>query len=416
MSIIKIFVVLILLIFSISANGQKTDKKPVMNSVDFPNFYGPIQLTDKPYEHFFASYYGINSFSANEQYATVLRTTVKDHLPNENEPATLGIVDIRKKSFIPITKTHAWNFQQGCMAHWLSTNPDSLIIYNDLRKGKFVSVILNVHTKKEKKVIPYPISAVSPNGKEGISINFSRLRATRDSYGYGGDGQESKIKKVYPKDDGLFLINLENGIAKLIVSLFDIKKYVPEIKENSIAYFNHTLFSRKGSKIFWLSRAKPIGLNTTAFTVDRIGTNLKACFPYGWGGSHFDWLNDKELMVTAKYNKKMYGHIIFDVDKKNYKRLGKGLLDYDGHGTFSPDEKWMVTDTYPKNEMKEQKIYLMDMKTEAVISLGRFQNDPAYKKDWRCDLHCRWSPSGKIIGFNSTHNGTRQVYIFKLNQ
>ena len=112
----------------------------------------------------------------------------------------------------------------------------------------------------------------------------------------------------------------------------------------------------------------------------------------------------------------MYSHIIFDVDKKNYKRLGKGLLDYNGHGTFSPDEKWMVTDTYPKNEMREQKIYLMDMKTEAVISLGRFQNNPAYKKEWRCDIHCRWSPSGKIIGFNSTHNGTRQVYIFKLSQ
>ena len=183
MSMIKIFMVLILLVFSISGNGQKTEKKPVMRSVDFLDFSEPIQLTDKPYEHFFASYYGINSFSANEKYATVLRTTIKDRLPNENEPATLGIVDLRDKSFTPITKTHAWNFQQGCMAHWLSTNPDSLIIYNDLREGKFVSVILNVHTKKEKKVIPYPISAVSPNGKEAISINFSRLRATRDSYG-----------------------------------------------------------------------------------------------------------------------------------------------------------------------------------------------------------------------------------------
>ena len=134
MSIIKLFVVLILLIFSISANGQKTDKKPVMNSVDFPNFFGPIQLTDKPYEHFFASYYGINSFSANEQYATVLRTTIKDHLPNENEPATLGLVHLRNKEFIPITKTHAWNFQQGCMAHWLNTNPDSLSISFNKKK------------------------------------------------------------------------------------------------------------------------------------------------------------------------------------------------------------------------------------------------------------------------------------------
>ena len=93
----------------------------------------------------------------------------------------------------------------------------------------------------------------------------------------------------------------------------------------------------------------------------------------------------------------MYGHIIFDVDKKNYYRLGKGLLDHDGHGTFSPDGKWMVTDTYPKNEMNEQKIYLMDMNSEAVISLGRFQNNINYKKDWRCDIHCRWSPSEKLL-------------------
>ena len=112
MSMIKIFVVLILLVFSISANGQKTEKKAVVNSVDFPDFSEPIQLTDLPYEHFFASYYGINSFSANEKYATVLRTNIRDHLPNENEPATLGIVDLRDKSFIPITKTFAWNFQQ----------------------------------------------------------------------------------------------------------------------------------------------------------------------------------------------------------------------------------------------------------------------------------------------------------------
>ena len=128
------------------------------NLLNFPVVSGPIQLTFEPYEHFFASYYGINSFSANERYATVLRTKIKDHLPDENESATLGLVDLKTKSFIPLVQTSAWNFQQGCMAHWLSTNPDSLIIYNDLRQGKFVSVILNVYTKKEKKVIPFPIS------------------------------------------------------------------------------------------------------------------------------------------------------------------------------------------------------------------------------------------------------------------
>jgi len=300
------------------------------------------------------------------------------------------------------------------MAHWLSTSPDSLIIFNDLREGKFVSVIMNVHTKKEIKTIPYPISAVSPNGKEAISINFSRLRITRTDYGYGGEGQDSKAAIQFPENDGLFLVNLETGKAKLIVSISQIKNMVPEIPKEGIEYFNHTLFSRGGSKIFWLARAIP-NRNTTAFNVNRDGSNIQRCFPDNWGGSHFDWLNDDELMITASYEGKHSAHILFTVGEHNYKRLGNGLLDYDGHGTFSPDGKWMVTDTYPTKGMREQKIYLMDMETQAVLPLGRFIEPKEFSGFWRCDIHCRWSPNGDMIGFNSTHNGSRQVYIMKLN-
>ncbi|GAJ20929.1 unnamed protein product, partial [marine sediment metagenome] len=206
-----------------------------------------------------------------------------------------------------------------------------LIIFNDLREGKFVSVIMNVHTKKEIKTIPYPISAVSPNGKEAISINFSRLRITRTDYGYGGEGQDSKAAIQFPEDDGLFLVNLETGKAKLIVSISQIKNMVPEIPKEGIEYFNHTLFSHGGSKIFWLARAIP-NRNTTAFTVNRDGSNIQRCFPDNWGGSHFDWLNDDELMITASYEGKHSAHILFTVGEQNYKRLGNGLLDYDGHG------------------------------------------------------------------------------------
>ena len=46
----------------------------------------------------------------------------------------------------------------------------------------------------------------------------------------------------------------------------------------------------------------------------------------------------------------------------------------------------MVTDTYPKNGLREQKIYLMDMKTEAVLPLGRFPQPEEYTKKWRCDV------------------------------
>ncbi len=119
-------------------------------------------------------------------------------------------------------------------------------------------------------------------------------------------------------------------------------------------------------------------------------------------------------MITASYEGKHSAHILFTVGEQNYKRLGNGLLDYDGHGTFSPDGKWMVTDTYPTKGMREQKIYLMDMETQAVLPLGRFIEPKEFSSFWRCDIHCRWSPRGDMIGFNSTYSGSRQVYVFKL--
>ena len=390
-------------------------KEPNGVQVNFPKPSAPVQITADGKEYLLASYYGINSWSTDQRYVTVLQTEIKYRLPDENDVATLGLVDLHTNSFIPFAETRAWNFQQGCMAHWLATSPDSLIIFNDFREGRFVSVIMNVHSGKEIKTIPYPVSAVSPDGKEAVSINFARLRITRTDYGYGGKGQDAKVDVQFPEDDGLYLVNLESGEARLIVSIAQVKELVPEIPAEGMEYFNHTLFSRDGSKIFWLARAIP-QRNTTSLTVNRDGTNLQRCFPDGWEGSHFDWLNGDELMVTANYEAKQYAHVLFTIGKQDYKRLGNGLLDYDGHGTFSPDGKWMVTDTYPSGRLREQKIYLMDMKTETVLPLGRFAQPDAFTGYWRCDLHPRWSPQGDMIGFNSTHTGSRQVYIIRFNE
>ena len=387
--------------------GKATNSK-----VTFPMVSAPIQITKNNKEHFFASYYGINSFSSNQKYATVLETETKDRIPVVGDTATLGLVNIESQEFKPLATTRAWNFQQGCMAHWLATSPDSLIIFNDLRNDKYVSVILNVHTKKEIRVIDKPISAVSPDGKTAISINFSRLGITRKAYGYPGEGQDPQENVQSPDNDGLFIVNLATGESKLIVRISQIKDLIHDYSADDIVYFNHTLISRDGSKIFWLARTLP-SWKTSALTANIDGTDIKRCFPNDWGGSHFDWLSDNELMVTAKYETSQYAHILFTAGKNNYKRLGNGLLDYDGHGTFSPNGKWMVTDTYPSKN-GEQNIFLMHMETAATLPLGRYTQPSTYSGGWRCDIHCRWSPKGDIIGFNSTHTGSRQAYIVKL--
>jgi len=410
----RIKLIFSVIIISILFFACKVNEKDL--GVRFLDISEPVAITSGPNEHLFASYYGINSWSADQRFVSVLQTPIKYRLPTEYDPAILGLVDMETNEFIPLAETRAWNFQQSCMAHWLGTHPNSRIIYNDFVDGKFVSIIIDVHTKEKIKTIPYPIAAVSPNGKEAISINFSRLRTTRESYGYGGDGQDAKLTEQFPKDDGLFLVNLETGEAELLLSIYDVKNHVPEIPDEGIEYFNHILFSREGGKIFWLSRAIP-KRNTTSFTINRDGTNLQRCFPDNWGGSHFDWLSEDELMITGVFEGKANAHILFTVGQKNFTRLGKGILDYDGHGTFSPDGKWMVTDTYPGRGTNEQKLYLMDMASEAVLPLGRFVHPLEFRengKDAQCDLHPRWSPNGDMIGFNSVTTGERQVYILKL--
>ena len=118
--IIKRLLCVLLLVTSVAKS-----QKPLKSR--FPGIAGPVQVTNSNKEHLFASYYGINPRSKKQRFITVLDTRVWFKIPDENEPPTLGLVNLKTNAFIPLTQTRAWNFQQGCMTHWLATNPDSLL-------------------------------------------------------------------------------------------------------------------------------------------------------------------------------------------------------------------------------------------------------------------------------------------------
>lgn len=392
----------------------------VASAADFPAFSQARAVTVGPKDHLFASYYAINAWSADGRYATVLETEVKNRLPDETDVAVLGVVDAQEGNrFVPLTETRCWNFQEATMAHWLATAPQTQFIFNDLVDGKFASVIFDC-AAKSRRIIPHPISAVSPDGKWAVSINYARLRLTRPDYGYGGNGQDARSAVTWPEDDGLWLVNLETGDAKLIVSVASVRDRMPAVKDpKALAYFCHTVFSRDGSKIFWLARSVE-GLSdqkvvrkweTTAFTCNRDGREVRRCFPDGWGGSHFNWLDGERLMVTAKYNATVFSHVLFTAGQADYARLGRGVLDFDGHGVFSGDGRWMATDTYP-DKLYERKLMVLRMEDQAILPLGTYFVPELYRETYsRCDLHPRWSPDGKMLAFNSVHEGARQVYV-----
>jgi hypothetical protein len=314
----------------------------------FPEWSAPRAITSGPHDHFFASYYGINSWSPDNRYVSVLETDLNGRLPDAGEECTLGLVDTQDgHRFIPVAKTSCWNFQEAAMAHWLPDEPDTLL-YNDCRAGKFVTVILNWKTKRER-IVPYPVSAVSPDGRWAVSINYARLSLTRPDYGYAGLGQDTRESVVWPEDDGLWLVNLKTGEAKLILSVAAARPFMPQTKDGKgLAYFCHTVFSKDGKRIFFLARSvdwfdktarKASTWQTTSFTVSADGTNLRRCFKDDWAGSHFNWKDGETMLVTARWNgQKMWSHVEFTDGEEahwpRHPRLGRPLPVFAGRTVY----------------------------------------------------------------------------------
>jgi len=253
--------------------------------------------------YYFFGYYGICPWDMSGRYLLCLEVPFQDHPPGADDKATVGMVELSSGKFIPLAETRAWNFQQGAMLHWLPGTPNSEIIFNDRREGRFVSVILNVQTGEER-VLPRAISAVSRRGDLALGLNFARLQVTRPGYGYAGL-KDPFFEEMHPSEDGVYLIDLNSGADKLLVSISDVFAYhgKPSHLEVCKIWFNHTLFNTDDSRFVFLSRWNPRGVEggprkTAMFTASLDGTDLRCLIDYGLV-SHFDWKDPEHLLVWA---------------------------------------------------------------------------------------------------------------------
>ena len=400
----------------------------------FPEWGEPFAITTGPHEHLLASYYGINSWSPDHRYVSVLQTDLNGRLPKAGERCVLGLVDLQDGNrFIPIATTACWNFQEAAMAHWMN---DSEILFNDSRDGKFVAVILNWKTKEER-ILPMPVSAVSEDRTWALSVNYARLSIVRPDYGYAGKGQDARSDVEWPVDDGLWKMDLATGGTELLLSVAAARDQMPPPKRvagkpgQPLAYFCHTVISKDGKKIFFLARSidwfdvsthKTSIWETTAVTVDSDGRNLRPCFKKGWSGSHFNWAPDgsHRMLMTVIWNgeKRKPGErfnwspVEFAVGAEDkVRRIGAGVLDWDWHCLYSPDGKFMSAETYWTKNF-ERPWVLVRLADGMVKPMGAFYVPEGYRQShWRCDLHARYRPDGRQIAFNSTHEGSRQVYL-----
>ncbi|MBV7330415.1 hypothetical protein KFU94_19645 [Chloroflexi bacterium TSY] len=373
-------------------------------------------ITQGPKHHFFG-YYDISPWNQAQTHYLVLETDFHERAVEQNDEATVALVETTAGHIKPISQTRAFNLQQGSMMHWIDVGFGEEITHNDWEDGALVSRAINPETGSQR-TIHGAIAAISPTKPIAIGLNFARMRYCRKVVGYANDHYQTETLIPRPTDDGLFLLNLQTGASRLLLSLADLTEIlaVPELL-NQPHWFNHVLFNTDGSRLLFFCRvAKPEGGHLSSlWTINPDGTELDCQIPFGNRVSHFAWQDPERIIVTTDAIGDMQFVCLLD-RQQTITPFGKGLFPPDGHFGFSPDYRWIVCDTYPNNPQRLARLFLYDVAGNTMTTIGEFRHAPHITGDWRCDLHPRWSPDGSMVSFDSVHEGSRQVYVIDLSK
>jgi len=363
--------------------------------------------------HYYYGYYDNPAFNKDDKKHLCNKVKFWDRFPTCNDICEMGVFDLETGSWKKYAETRAFNFQQGCMLHWNPLNPGEEIIYNVRDGNEYRCIVHNIKTS-EKKILPAAIFNVSRDGKWGLAINMNRIYDFRPGYGYS-DVRDKWYDIPQPKDDGIHVVNMQTGAIDFIINYEEIGRLF-SIKPDEKIVINHITFSPDNNRLLFLVRTFPLNGKpwlTGLGTIDREGKNFHLMNPMSMA-SHYHWKDENHLLIWANIKNETGMHLVTDQSDESF-LLDPDFFKKDIHCIYSPDLKYILGDGYPDMEGYRQ-IFLYKPENKKGMTLLSVKSDPIASGDIRSDLHNRWSRVGKIISFDSTHEGFRGLYTADLSE
>lgn len=380
------------------------------------------QITSGPENHLFGyiGHVGTIPWNASGRYIVALRTEFVDRMPGPDDPAEIILLDAEDDYAVRAVDTsRGWNVQQGTMLYWNPADPENQFFFNDRdpETGKVFCVLYDIsegQRVREYRFEDTPVGngGVAFDGKHFAAINYARMARLRRVTGYPGAWDWTEGVSA-PDDDGIFLVDVETGEKRLLVSFRQLAEALrrerPEIDSMPL-FINHTLWSRTGDRLFFFARAnfgKPGRLNAS-FTIARDGSDLRRQQTHI--GGHPEW--DAGSRMIGSIAKRQ---AVFDVDSQELVELiGDRELfpDPEGDIALSPDLEWLA------NGYKDDgKVYYVvhNRRTGTTFRSPGYDLFGRVSGDLRCDPAPRWNRTGdRLLIPSMMEDGTRQMFVMRM--
>lgn len=377
-------------------------------------------------------YYDKSPWDKNGENILCLRTGNAWKVPDPVEQADILIINLDNNANDNWTEqeakvnnkvrvlaiTHTWNVQQGCMAQWIGPDFSSHVLYNDMRDGKYCSVIVEVKSGEER-VLPMPVYTVSADGKTALTLDFSRLHNLRPGYGYAALPEKTKGVAL-PDETCIWKMDIESGEVTPLLKYTDFAKFQPrpEMQEaGSVHKVNHLMLSPNGKRFMvlyrWYCGQRKY---TRLITCNIDGTDMYLLSDDDMV-SHCYWKDDEQIIAFENKHDGGTGYYLMRDKSQEFQHLWPQLSN-DGHPSYCPtDNSLVVFDTYPdRARIQEVKIARdTDVEGKDIKVLAKVFAPFMYDNDTRCDLHPRWSRDGKKICFDACFEGHRGMYIVNID-
>lgn len=371
----------------------------------------PISYSNKMDDSFFGYY----DKCPENKHGLILSLSSKQatcELPATKQSINLYVLD-NKNQVIFKLPVKAYNWQQGCRAHWLTND---IFIYNDFDE-KNHNYVARVFSIKENKEVIYFDKPVQDSYKTDyfISLNYQRLMTLRPDYGYRNLTTLNNDELNECGNDGLWRVDFETGKSELLISIADARKVKPRDEfDVAVHKFNHVMISPDGNRFIFMHRYL-IGKRRfdRLLLADAKTGAMKLLSDYGMV-SHCFWADDNTVLGYMRGPEEKDGYWLLDVDTGEFTPFAHEVLSKYGDGHPHVVGDWFITDTYP-DKARMQHLLMCNWKTGEVKHVGEFFHGFQFSGETRCDLHPRLTSDGKAVYFDSVFTGERKLYRMELS-